>query len=164
MVAVEMVVDMAMVMGIQSGRGGGRYETTPFLTVRVTGFSSNKCDAYAMCSRQHLFRRFGMLSAKRLTAGAAVATAAAAAVFAGGGVAQADVPVWQANCHVYNIFNTGGMSNCELPTWHQVKLTCVAWPVPFTYWKYGPIQYGQNQSWASCDSLNALVGIEVIQA
>ncbi|MFC8382281.1 hypothetical protein [Nocardia sp. NPDC057272] len=105
-----------------------------------------------------------MLSVKRLAAGALVATATASAVIVGGGVAQADVPVWQANCHVYNIFNTGGMANCELPTWHQVKLTCVAWPVPFVYWKYGPAQYGQNQSWASCDSLNALVGIEVIQA
>ncbi|APA95773.1 hypothetical protein [Nocardia seriolae] len=105
-----------------------------------------------------------MLSAKRLAASAVAVTAAAGAVLAGGGTAQADVPVWEANCHVYNIFNTGGMSNCELPTWHQVKLTCVAWPVPFTYWKYGPIQYGQNQSWASCDSFNALVGVEVIQA
>ncbi|MFG1793032.1 hypothetical protein [Nocardia sp. NPDC049149] len=105
-----------------------------------------------------------MFSAKRLAAGAVVATATAATVFAGSGVAQADVPVWEANCHVYNIFNTGGMANCELPTWHQVKLTCVAWPVPFTYWKYGPAQYGQNQSWASCDSFNALVRVEVIQA
>ncbi|MFD4352358.1 hypothetical protein ACFWPK_10705 [Nocardia sp. NPDC058519] len=106
-----------------------------------------------------------MLSAKRLAASAVVVTATASAALVGvGGVAQADVPVWQANCHVYNIFNTGGMANCELPTWHQVKLTCVAWPVPFVYWKYGPAQYGQNQSWASCDSLNALVGIEVIQA
>ncbi|MEU8898225.1 hypothetical protein [Nocardia sp. NPDC048505] len=105
-----------------------------------------------------------MLSAKRLAAGAAVAGATAAAVLAGGGVAQADVPVGEANCHVYNIFNTGGMANCELGTWHQVKLTCVAWPVPFTYWKYGPIQYGQGQSWASCDSLGALVNVEVIQA
>lgn len=106
-----------------------------------------------------------MLSAKRLAASAVVASAAAGLMFAGGGTASADdVPVWQANCHLYNIFNTGGMSNCELPTWHQVKLTCVAWPVPFTYWKYGPIEYGQNQSWASCDSLNAMVGVEVIQA
>ncbi|MBF6213124.1 hypothetical protein IU433_27430 [Nocardia puris] len=105
-----------------------------------------------------------MLSAKRLAAGAAVATATAGLVLASGGVAQADVPVWQANCHVYNIFNTGGMAHCELPAWHQVKLTCVAWPVPFTYWKYGPIHHGQNQSWASCDSLGALVRVEVIQA
>ncbi|WP_280271043.1 hypothetical protein [Nocardia wallacei] len=105
-----------------------------------------------------------MFSAKRIAVGAAVAAAAAATTLVGGGVAQADVPVWQANCHVYSIFNTGGMSTCELPTWHQVKLTCVAWPVPFVYWKYGPAQYGQNQSWAGCDSLNALVGIEVIQA
>lgn len=105
-----------------------------------------------------------MLSAKRLVKGAIVATATASAVLASSGVAQADVPVPEANCHVYNIFNTGGMSMCELPTWHQVKLTCVAWPVPFTYWKYGPAQYGQGQSWASCDSLGAMVGIEVIQA
>lgn len=105
-----------------------------------------------------------MLSAKRLAAGAFVATAAVSTALAGAGTANADVPVWQANCRVYNIFNTGGMANCELPTWHQVKLTCVAWPVPFTYWKYGPIQYGQNQSWASCDSLGALTRVEVIQA
>ncbi|MGN2636051.1 hypothetical protein ACTD5D_07630 [Nocardia takedensis] len=105
-----------------------------------------------------------MLSTKRLVAGAAVATATAATGLLGTGVAHADVPVWQANCHVYNIFNTGGMANCELPTWHQVKLTCVAWPVPFTYWKYGPVQYGQNQSWAGCDSFNALVNVEVVQA
>lgn len=105
-----------------------------------------------------------MRSAKRIVASAAIAAATATGVIVGGGVAQADVPVGQANCHVYNIFNTGGMANCEQPTWHQVKLTCVAWPVPFVYWKYGPRQYGQNQSWASCDSLNAMVGIEVIQA
>ncbi|WP_327143846.1 hypothetical protein [Nocardia sp. NBC_01327] len=105
-----------------------------------------------------------MRSVMRLAAGGVITTAVAAATLVGGGVAQADVPVGDANCHLYNIFNTGGMSNCELPTWHQVKLTCVAWPVPFTYWKYGPVQYGQNQSWASCDSLNALVGLEVIQA
>ncbi|MFD4367978.1 hypothetical protein [Rhodococcus sp. NPDC058521] len=105
-----------------------------------------------------------MFNAKRLATGAIVAAATAGTVLAGGGVAQADVPVPQANCHVYNVFNTGGMVNCELPTWHQAKLTCVAWPVPFTYWKYGPIQYGQNQSWASCDSLGAMVNIEVIQA
>lgn len=105
-----------------------------------------------------------MRSVKRLAASAAVATATGAAMLAGSGVAQADVPVWQANCRVYNIFNTGGMAMCELPTWHQVKLTCVAWPVPFTYWKYGPIQYGQNQSWAACDSFNALTRVEVIQA
>ncbi|MGW4242413.1 hypothetical protein [Nocardia sp. NPDC004722] len=115
--------------------------------------------------KQHLIQEVGMLSAKRLAASVVVATAAAGTMFATAGVAQADdVPVWAANCHVYNIFNTGGMSNCELPTWHQVKLTCIAWPVPFTYWKYGPIQYGQNQSWASCDSFNALVNVEVIQA
>ncbi|MQY23944.1 hypothetical protein [Nocardia macrotermitis] len=105
-----------------------------------------------------------MFSVRRFAAGAVVATAAAATALVGGGTAQADVPVWQANCHLYNVFNTGGMSNCELPTWHQVKLTCIAWPVPFVYWKYGPAQYGQNQSWASCDSLNALSKIEVIQA
>lgn len=105
-----------------------------------------------------------MRSAKRLAASAVIATATAATALVGGGVAQADVPVGQANCHLYPIFNTGGMANCELPTWHQVKLTCVAWPVPFVYWKYGPAQYGQNQSWASCDSLNALTRIEVIQA
>ncbi|MFF0495626.1 hypothetical protein ACFYU5_04400 [Nocardia aobensis] len=105
-----------------------------------------------------------MIFAKRLAASAVITGATAAAALVGGGVANADVPVWQANCHVYNIFNTGGMSNCELPTWQQVKLTCVAWPVPFTYWKYGPVQYGQNQSWASCDSPNALVRVEVIQA
>ncbi|MEC3954301.1 hypothetical protein VMT65_14775 [Nocardia sp. CDC153] len=106
-----------------------------------------------------------MLSAKRLAAGAVVVAATTGTMLVGGGVAHADdVPVWQANCHVYNIFNTGGMSTCELPTWHQVKLTCIAWPIPFTYWKYGPIQYGQNQSWASCDSFNALVNVEVIQA
>ncbi|NKY85661.1 hypothetical protein [Nocardia veterana] len=105
-----------------------------------------------------------MKSVKRLAAGAVIATATAAAALAGAGAAQADVPVWQANCHVYNIFNTGGMSNRELPTWHQVKLTCVAWPIPFTYWKYGPAQYGQNQSWAGCDSPGALVRVEVIQA
>ncbi|NKY49338.1 hypothetical protein [Nocardia vermiculata] len=105
-----------------------------------------------------------MMYVKRLVAGAAVATATAATVLLGSGAAQADVPVWQANCHTYNIFNTGGMANCELPTWQQVKLTCVAWPVPFTYWKYGPVQYGQNQSWASCDSPGALVRVEVIQA
>ncbi|MBH0778446.1 hypothetical protein [Nocardia bovistercoris] len=105
-----------------------------------------------------------MLTPKRIAATAVVATATAATALLGGGVARADVPVWQANCHLYNIFNTGGMSNCELPTWHQVKLTCVAWPVPFTYWKYGPVQYGQNQSWASCDGPGALVQVEVIQA
>ncbi|MVU76755.1 hypothetical protein GPX89_05775 [Nocardia sp. ET3-3] len=107
-----------------------------------------------------------MLSAKRLAVSAAVAaTASVGSLLVGAGTAHADdVPVWQANCHVYNIFNTGGMSLCELGAWHQVKLTCIAWPVPFTYWKYGPIQYGQNQSWASCDSYNALVNVEVIQA
>ena len=105
-----------------------------------------------------------MRSAKRLAASTVIAATTATAALVGGGVAQADVPVGQANCHLYNIFNTGGMANCELPTWHQVKLTCVAWPVPFVYWKYGPAQYGQNQSWASCDSLNALTRIEVIQA
>jgi hypothetical protein len=105
-----------------------------------------------------------MQAAKRIAASAVIAAATATGVFAGGGAASADVPVWQANCHVYNIFNTAGMANCELPTWHQVKLSCRAFPVPFVYWKYGPVQYGQNQSWASCDSFNALVGIEVIQA
>lgn len=105
-----------------------------------------------------------MLSVKRVATGAVVAAATTGAVLAGTGVAQADVPVWEANCHTYNVFNTGGMANCELPTWHQLKLTCVAWPVPFTYWKYGPAQYGQNQSWASCDSWNAMVGMEVVPA